>query len=238
MSLDVIVARWLAWHNGKSDSGPFLRAQHDTECFPKYTAPPKENKIEEDFHASLSLHPLRVVAPFAQHPPTWTAMLRSRTSLAAAGVFCVFLLIATGFIVNTRPSGHFSPSFSGARPSQEAVPNEGVPAAASSTPSIQHSNESSTTPAPVPLAAFQELSRFDGYGLSSVECEAEFKDLFKEIQRSTTGRKDIGKVSSSDIDLHWKQDGALRAMIWRQKVPATAHARCRRNIDHCAALHS
>ncbi|KAF2450536.1 hypothetical protein P171DRAFT_348654 [Karstenula rhodostoma CBS 690.94] len=140
---------------------------------------------------------------------TW----KRRTSLAVAGAFCIFLLIATGFIANTRPGGYFIPSFSSAQPSEEAGQDKGVPVPAPSSP---HAIEALATQAPV-LGSLQEFSRFDGYGLASGECDAEFSDLFKEIERSAAQRKDIGNITSSDIDLHWKEDGALRAMIWRQK---------------------
>ncbi|KAL5452588.1 hypothetical protein PMIN07_008336 [Paraphaeosphaeria minitans] len=135
---------------------------------------------------------------------TW----KSRTSLAAAGALCLFLLIAMGFNANTRPGGFYIPALSNAQPSHEAGRGEDMPTPA---PSSQHAIEGIAT-------SLQVLSRFDVYGLASGECDAEFKGLFKEIDRAAAHKKDTGNVTSSDIDLHWKQDGALRGMIWRQKL--------------------
>ncbi|KAF1971699.1 hypothetical protein BU23DRAFT_590588 [Bimuria novae-zelandiae CBS 107.79] len=59
---------------------------------------------------------------------------------------------------------------------------------------------------------------FEGYALAGAECDTEFKDLFKEIERSGTHRKSIGKVTPADLDLHWIDDGGVRAMIHRQKL--------------------
>lgn len=149
-------------------------------------------------------------------PALWTTMTwRSRTSLVVAGAFCIILLIATSFIANTHPEGCSIPSLSGTQPSQETERDEGVPASASST---QHAIEGIATKAPTPMESLREFSRFDSYSLASGECDAEFKDLFKDTERSPAHRQDTGNVISSDIDLHWKKDGALRAMIWRQKV--------------------
>lgn len=133
-------------------------------------------------------------------------MLRNRASLAITGTVCVFLLIVTGFVVNRRPSGLSDTALSGTQPSPKTVPMDGIHAPSSSRPSAKLAN------------VLQVFSEFDGYGLASAQCDAEFKDLFQEIERSNAHRQSSRNITSSDIDLHWNEGGAVRAMIWRQKV--------------------
>lgn len=142
---------------------------------------------------------------------TW----RGRASLAVAGALCIFLLIATGFIANTRPEGYFIPSLSNESPFKDAERDPGV---AAPTPSPQEATEHVATPSPTPVETLQEFSRFDSYGLASGECGTEFKDLFKDMDRSVAHKKETWNVTSWDIDISWKQNGTVRAMIWRQKV--------------------
>ncbi|KAF2257468.1 hypothetical protein BU26DRAFT_414653 [Trematosphaeria pertusa] len=56
------------------------------------------------------------------------------------------------------------------------------------------------------------------YGVFPTECNSKFLGLFKEIERSVTRQKGLGKVSPSAIDLSWKTYGAVRAMIYNQKL--------------------
>lgn len=56
------------------------------------------------------------------------------------------------------------------------------------------------------------------YTLSQSECSAQFPDLYKELDRAVSLRKEIGNVTPSDIDISWKPYGAVRAMIFNQKV--------------------
>jgi hypothetical protein len=72
--------------------------------------------------------------------------------------------------------------------------------------------------AAAPVEALRNTSRFDSYSLDTAECSAEFKDLFKEIERAAAHRNTIGNVTKADISLDWIEDGAVRAMIYRQKV--------------------
>jgi hypothetical protein len=59
---------------------------------------------------------------------------------------------------------------------------------------------------------------FSRYGLTASQCSSEFKTLFHEIERAVSHRNKIGNVKESDIDLNWKSEGAMRAMIYNQKV--------------------
>jgi hypothetical protein len=116
-------------------------------------------------------------------------MVRSQRVLAKCGAACVFLYFCA--ILVTK---HFL---------------------------VHKQVEVSPTPsprAPAPVEALRNLSRFDSYGLGAAECNAEFKDSFQEIERAATHRKIIGNVTKADVDLEWIKDGAVRAMIYRQKV--------------------
>ncbi|KAF1954587.1 hypothetical protein CC80DRAFT_526673 [Byssothecium circinans] len=59
---------------------------------------------------------------------------------------------------------------------------------------------------------------FERYGFSAAQCSSEFKSLFQEIERAAAHRKSVGKVKESDIDLDWNKEGAMRAMIYNQKL--------------------
>ena len=59
---------------------------------------------------------------------------------------------------------------------------------------------------------------FEIYNMAAEECEAEFSELFSEIDRAALHRKSIGHVNASEIDLQWAGDGGVRAMIYKQKV--------------------
>ncbi|KAJ4292583.1 hypothetical protein N0V90_009246 [Kalmusia sp. IMI 367209] len=141
-------------------------------------------------------------------------MLNSRRVLVVASVLCVFLFIAT-FIVHTRPVISFG----------TAIPNTPVPAIKenndvplTSLVPTQHSDKSEVEQPPFLSDKLSNITRFESYGLASEECNAEFSKLFKEIERSAAYRKSIGNVEESDLDLKWNKDGAVRAMIYRQKL--------------------
>lgn len=59
---------------------------------------------------------------------------------------------------------------------------------------------------------------FSRYGLNAIQCSSEFKSLFFEIERAVAHRKKIGNVTESGIDVDWKDRGAVRAMIYNQRV--------------------
>ncbi|KAF1965793.1 hypothetical protein BU23DRAFT_626883 [Bimuria novae-zelandiae CBS 107.79] len=68
---------------------------------------------------------------------------------------------------------------------------------------------------------FESLERkndFESYRLSTTRCSSEFKRLFHEIERAVAHRNKIGHVNESEIDLEWKPEGAVRAMIYNQKL--------------------
>lgn len=58
----------------------------------------------------------------------------------------------------------------------------------------------------------------ENWGLSSEQCDAAFPGLFTEIDRAVNFQKKKGRVTPEDIDISWKEDGAVRAQIIDQKV--------------------
>ncbi|CAI6339598.1 unnamed protein product [Periconia digitata] len=59
---------------------------------------------------------------------------------------------------------------------------------------------------------------FHRYGLAEAQCTSEFSDLFKDIARAVEHRNTIGHVQPKDLDIGWKEEGAVRAMIYNQKL--------------------
>jgi hypothetical protein len=58
------------------------------------------------------------------------------------------------------------------------------------------------------------------YTLSPEQCNAAFPGLFTEIDRAVEYRKKVGMVTPADVDISWKDDGAVRAVILDQQVRA------------------
>ena len=143
-----------------------------------------------------------------------TIYRNKRGVVAVCGAVCVFLLVVTGFILNSHPSGSFNPS---APTSDRLTSSSSSPKQSASAPITKE------TQLPHPSEALQQIPKFESYGLSTAKCDEEFGPLFKEIERSATHRQNIGKVTPADLDLAWvskPSDGTVRAMIYRQKVLA------------------
>lgn len=132
--------------------------------------------------------------------------------VAVRGAVCTFLLVATGFILNSHPSGYLSPS---------VIKSDRHTFSSSSPKHFASAQLTKETQLPHPSEALQQISRFDSYGLSTAKCDEEFGPLFKEIERSAAHRQNTGNVTPADLDLAWvskPDDGTVRAMIYRQKV--------------------
>jgi len=52
-----------------------------------------------------------------------------------------------------------------------------------------------------------------------MQCSSKLKSLFYEIERAVAHRISTGAMKESDNDVDWKREGAVRAMIYNQKVP-------------------
>nr|OQO30231.1 hypothetical protein B0A51_01379 [Rachicladosporium sp. CCFEE 5018] len=51
------------------------------------------------------------------------------------------------------------------------------------------------------------------YGLSEDQCAEAFPDLYVEIDRAVAHRKKIGNITVDELDVGWRGDGIVRAMI-------------------------
>ncbi|PSN72145.1 hypothetical protein BS50DRAFT_657962 [Corynespora cassiicola Philippines] len=58
----------------------------------------------------------------------------------------------------------------------------------------------------------------NSYGLSSTQCISAFSALFGELEQMVWHRKGMGNLTEADIDIGWKEQGAVRAMIYNQKL--------------------
>lgn len=139
---------------------------------------------------------------------------RRRRRVVVAGAACASVIIAI-FVFRYLPA---------TAPFPTSLPI--LPPGSKSTPK----DRSTSSPPQAPLASDVGSPSSDGvvdsvvpqqfehYGLSSEQCNKEFSKLFIEVDRSVAHRKNVGNVSSFDIDLDWKKNGAVRAMIYNQKV--------------------
>ncbi|KAF2872847.1 glycosyl transferase family 90-domain-containing protein [Massariosphaeria phaeospora] len=128
------------------------------------------------------------------------------------GLSCLFIVIVTGLFLDRHLGldhvNRFSKSLSD------------NPLAVQDTPLLP---EPSTPAIPVSADNLQdeylsETANGTEYRLSFEECSAEYSGLFKEIERSVALQKQHGKITAEDMDLHWKPFGAVRAMIYNQKL--------------------
>lgn len=51
------------------------------------------------------------------------------------------------------------------------------------------------------------------YGLSEDQCSTAFPELYKEVDRAVEFRRRVGNITLSDLDVGWRGDGIVRAMI-------------------------
>jgi hypothetical protein len=56
------------------------------------------------------------------------------------------------------------------------------------------------------------------YGLNEWQCDSAFPGLYKEIERAVDYRRKVGHVTLGDVDISWKKDGLVRAMIYDRQV--------------------
>ncbi|KAF2003412.1 hypothetical protein P154DRAFT_486606 [Amniculicola lignicola CBS 123094] len=137
-------------------------------------------------------------------------LLSSHPLRVSCGIACVTLAFVLTFVLTLHPSeqgqsllfdGHFRPKtpqeYEGRLQIHTGVPEE-------------HNETNFAEPA---------LKPWDyEYGLSSAECNASFKELYREIDRAVALKKKRTYVTPMDIDISWKETGAVRALIYSQKL--------------------
>lgn len=129
--------------------------------------------------------------------------VRNRRRLLAFYVACVLVLFMIGAFV-TVSSGTPAP-----------------PSLRETKPSAYSSSSGQTLLSDVGHAESQSrewAKDFNRYGFTATQCSSEFRGLFHEIERAVAHRNRVGNVKETDIDLAWKPEGAVRAMIYNQKV--------------------
>lgn len=65
---------------------------------------------------------------------------------------------------------------------------------------------------------FNKTRDAKAYGLTEAQCVSAFPGLYAEIDRAAGYRKNIGNVKKEELDISWKDDGAVRALIFEQQV--------------------
>lgn len=56
------------------------------------------------------------------------------------------------------------------------------------------------------------------YGLTNEQCDASFPGLWLEIERAAAHRHAIGNITPQDVDISWRGDGIVRAMVHDHQV--------------------
>jgi len=73
-------------------------------------------------------------------------------------------------------------------------------------------------PAGAQAWSFNKTRDERAYGLYTAQCYVTFPGLFADIERAIVYRKNSRSYIPEDIDISWKQDGAVRAAILNQQV--------------------
>ncbi|KAH9823641.1 DNA polymerase type-X family protein pol4-like [Teratosphaeria destructans] len=56
------------------------------------------------------------------------------------------------------------------------------------------------------------------YGLTDEQCSAAFPELYKEINRAVAYRERVGKIAAEEVEVSWRGDGMVRAMIFKNQL--------------------
>ncbi|RDL31109.1 uncharacterized protein BP5553_09898 [Venustampulla echinocandica] len=70
----------------------------------------------------------------------------------------------------------------------------------------------------VPQWSFTTARDERAYGLTAEQCETAFPGIFIDIDRAVKYRKKIGNITPEDVDISWKDDAAVRAVIIDQQL--------------------
>lgn len=132
-----------------------------------------------------------------------------RLLLYSLGVFCILSVFVSGCLFRRRYRNVTTEQI----PKSQPPPKDPRP--------IQDAFSATPQDPVVPIIVQPHIETT--IRLSSEECHAEFPGLFAEIDRSVALRNEIGNVTLADIDLSWKKDGAVRVLIYNQKVKPSYH---------------
>ncbi|KAF2090786.1 hypothetical protein K490DRAFT_15486, partial [Saccharata proteae CBS 121410] len=76
--------------------------------------------------------------------------------------------------------------------------------------------------------SFQAHRDAKNYGLSPEQCDAAFPKLWHELDRAVAHRKKTGNITPAEMDIGWKVDGIVRAMIYDRQLYILGTRGCRR----------
>ena len=62
------------------------------------------------------------------------------------------------------------------------------------------------------------------YGLSFIQCNKAFNELFEGLDRAKIFQKSIGRISPADININWVKSGAVKALIYNGQVSTLIHS--------------
>lgn len=65
---------------------------------------------------------------------------------------------------------------------------------------------------------FDPLNHRRHYGLSTEQCLSAFPLLYKEVDRAVAYRRAVGNITLQDVDVGWRGDGIVRAMIYDNEL--------------------
>jgi hypothetical protein len=159
---------------------------------------------------------------------------RSRPMHVALGGTCLFLVCAiTAFFLHLSVSiSDYSsefPSLHGPQPPESDHVASDHPAEQNhATSSVASAPKATYSPARRPAIGSQtnqsqasnDHTNFDAqdYRMSFDQCGAAFGDLYTDLHRAASHRQKKGKVTPGDIDLGWRGQMGVRAMIFNSKV--------------------
>lgn len=161
---------------------------------------------------------------YFHEPPFIVVMrlIRHRTRgvfiLLATLPFAIYLYIAAPFRLRPHQSERISNHPAISRPSTgtETATTSIIPSRLD-TPQVPASSNNKNAKTLHPWR-FEHKRDSEKYGLTKEQCDVSFPGLFTEIERAVAYRKNVGLVTPKDIDISWKEDEAVRAMIVNQQV--------------------
>ncbi|KAI9667396.1 MAG: hypothetical protein M1821_000211 [Bathelium mastoideum] len=65
---------------------------------------------------------------------------------------------------------------------------------------------------------FEAKDHADDYGLGDTQCDAAFPDMYFEIDRAASFWKSRRNITLTDVDISWKENGLVRAMIYDRQL--------------------
>ena len=140
-------------------------------------------------------------------------------------LYSLLLTLGAGIIIIFTRAGARNDLY--ATQSPDRSHQQPVPASAPEADSDgDKSNPSSSKTRPSPPSPPQHGDwQFDyerdglNYGLSEEQCSIAFPSLTKEVDRAVEYRQDVaGKIKLSEVDVSWRGDGIVRAMIHKNQL--------------------